>query len=77
MKQRSARPGEGRVSAGEAARYVMENSAERLGDAVIDLLDDPATRLVMGQEGQRRLAAELSWDQSVTQLLNTYRRATR
>ena len=35
---------EGRFSAGEAAHYVMENSAEKLGDAILDLLDDPARR---------------------------------
>jgi glycosyltransferase involved in cell wall biosynthesis len=66
---------EGRVSAGNAARYVMENSAERLGDAIIELLDDEALRTRMGQIGQSRLATELSWEKSVEQLKKTYRGA--
>jgi glycosyltransferase involved in cell wall biosynthesis len=32
---------EGRFSAGEAARYVPETSAALLGDAILELLDDP------------------------------------
>jgi glycosyltransferase involved in cell wall biosynthesis len=66
---------EGRFSAGDAARYVMETSAEMLGDAMIELLDDEAARTAMGEIGRRRLSTELCWDKSVEQLLNTYRLA--
>lgn len=66
---------EGRYSAGDAARYVMETSAEKLGDAIIELLDDEAARAAMGEIGRRRLREELSWEKSVEQLLNTYRLA--
>lgn len=66
---------EGRVSASDAARYVMENSAELLGDAILELLDDPAGRARMGQAGQARLIQELGWDKSVQQLLAAYARA--
>lgn len=66
---------EGRVSAGDAARYVMENSAELFGDAILELLDDPAGRARMGQAGQARLIQELGWDKSVQQLLAAYARA--
>jgi glycosyltransferase involved in cell wall biosynthesis len=66
---------EGRISAGSAARYVVENSAEKLGDAIMELLDDEATRAAMGEAGRRRLSAELSWDKSVEHLLNAYRLA--
>ena len=66
---------EGRYSAGEAARYVMENSAEKLGDAIIEMLDAEGVTRRMGELGQRRLRAELSWEKSVEQLLMAYRKA--
>ena len=66
---------EGMVSAGDAARYVMENSAEMLGDAILELLDDPTARERMGQIGYRRLTTELSWERSVEQLLKAYQYA--
>jgi glycosyltransferase involved in cell wall biosynthesis len=66
---------EGRYSAGDAARYVMENSAEQLGDAILDVLDDPAEQRRMGETGHRRLTSELGWDKSVEQLLAAYQRA--
>jgi glycosyltransferase involved in cell wall biosynthesis len=66
---------EGRYSAAEAARYVMENSAEQLGDAILEMLDDPAECQRMGQAGHRRLTTELSWQRSVEQLLAAYDRA--
>jgi glycosyltransferase involved in cell wall biosynthesis len=67
---------EGRYSAGEAARYVMENSAENLGDAIIEVLDDEAGTRRMGEIGRRRLSTELSWEKSVEQLLMAYRKAS-
>jgi glycosyltransferase involved in cell wall biosynthesis len=66
---------EGRVSAGEAARYVMENSASALGDAILEMLDDPVARERMGRIGYERLTTELGWEKSVAQLLAAYRRA--
>jgi len=63
---------EGRYSAGEAAHYVMENSAEKLGDAILEMLDDPARRDEMGSIGHERLTTELCWPKSVEQLLATY-----
>jgi glycosyltransferase involved in cell wall biosynthesis len=64
---------EGRFSAGDAARYVMENSAAQLGDAIADLLDDPTNRQQMGQLGQQRLNTELNWEKSTANLLAAYR----
>jgi len=66
---------EGRFSAGKAAHYVQENSAEQLGDALLELLDDPARREQMGRLGFQRLATELSWEKSVQELLKAYARA--
>jgi glycosyltransferase involved in cell wall biosynthesis len=68
---------EGRFSAGDAALYVMENSAEKLGDAILELLDDPARREQMGRLGRQRLTTELSWERSVQELLKTYDRAVK
>jgi len=63
---------EGRFSAGDAALYVPETSAARLGDAILELLDHPETRERMGQIGRERIHNELSWDRSVAQLLRAY-----
>ena len=67
---------EGRFSAGDAARYVMENSAEKLGDAILEMLDDSAACERMGKIGHERLTTELCWEKSVEQLLATYARAS-
>jgi glycosyltransferase involved in cell wall biosynthesis len=66
---------EGRASAGEAATYVAENSAEKLGEAIGRVLDNPEARAEMGRLGASRLKGELNWEQSVEQLLEAYRAA--
>ncbi|MEZ5300549.1 MAG: WecB/TagA/CpsF family glycosyltransferase [Verrucomicrobiales bacterium] len=63
---------EGRVSAGEAAVYVGENSAEKLGEAIGALLDDPDRRRELGEIASRRLSGELGWDKSVDTLADAY-----
>lgn len=66
---------EGRESAADAARYVGNNSAEALGEAVVKLLDDPAERQRMGQIGAQRMKELLNWERSVEQLLLAYEQA--
>jgi glycosyltransferase involved in cell wall biosynthesis len=66
---------EGRASAGDAAEYVTENSATKLGDAILRLLDDPARREKMGRLGAERLRTELNWERSVEHLLKAYEKA--
>ncbi len=66
---------EGRASAGEAARYVAENSAEKLGEAIGRVLDNPEARAEMGRIGAHRTKAVLNWEKSVEQLLKAYRAA--
>jgi glycosyltransferase involved in cell wall biosynthesis len=66
---------EGMHSAGDAALCVMENSAEKLGEAILELLDDPESRQRMGNAGRQRLTNELNWERSVQQLLAGYQRA--
>ena len=66
---------EGRVSAGDAAVYVMENSAEKLGEAIVELMDDPAKREKLGAIGAKRLHEELNWERSTAQLQAAYQMA--
>ncbi len=66
---------EGRAAAGEAASYVAENSAEKLGDAIGRLLDDPEARERMGRDGAERSRTAFNWDRSVEQLLKAYEAA--
>ena len=68
---------EGRASAGDAAVYVPENSAEKLGEAIVRLLNDPALREKMGRLGEERLRTQLNWERSVEQLLKAYQVARR
>lgn len=68
---------EARASAGDAAVYVGENSPAKLGDALLELLDDPARRAAMGALGRERLHRELNWERSVAELLAAYRAAGR
>lgn len=66
---------EGRFSAGEGAVYVMENSAEQLGDAILDLLNDAARLEQLGRAGHERLTQQLNWERSVGQLIAAYQTA--
>jgi len=66
---------EGRFSAGEGAVYVMENSVEKLGDAILALLDDAPRRQMLGTAGHERLTQVLNWERSVEQLLAAYQAA--
>ena len=66
---------EGRASAGDAAVYVARNCPIELGDAIADLLDQPALRQEMGECGERRLREALNWERSVVQLRKAYRAA--
>ncbi|MCP5560047.1 MAG: glycosyltransferase family 4 protein [Verrucomicrobiaceae bacterium] len=65
---------EGRFSAGDAAVYVMENSAASLAEAIVELLANRTARERMGREGRRRLAEDLSWNKSVVSLCAAYAR---
>jgi len=66
---------EGKASAGNAARYVGENSADKLAEAIVALLDDPEDRKRMGAYGRKRLLEELNWERSVEQLEAAYHAA--
>jgi glycosyltransferase involved in cell wall biosynthesis len=53
----------------------MENSAEKLGDAILALLDDELRRQALAAAGHARLTQELNWGRSVQQLLAAYQLA--
>ena len=63
---------EGRASAGDAAVYVGENSAVKLAEALLKLLDDPAACHKMGRRGAERIQTQLGWERSVEQLERAY-----
>ncbi|MBL9118251.1 MAG: glycosyltransferase family 4 protein [Verrucomicrobiaceae bacterium] len=67
---------EGKVSAGDSALYVHQNSAKALAAGILELLDDPLRREIMGRVGRARLESELSWENSAMQLLRAYKHAT-
>ncbi len=64
---------ESRVSAGDAAIYAKQHTAEAFGDAIIELIDDPDRRAAMADIGQARIDGPLSWDHSTENLLAAYR----
>ena len=68
---------EGRASAAESAAYVMENSSEKLAEAILGVLEDPPGREQMGRIGEQRIKTQLSWERSVEQLLSAYEAARR
>jgi glycosyltransferase involved in cell wall biosynthesis len=66
---------EGKISAAEASVYVTENSAEKLAEAIIGVLEDPAASEKMGRLGRSRLDGELSWQTSTKNLVAAVERA--
>jgi glycosyltransferase involved in cell wall biosynthesis len=66
---------EGRASAGDAALYVSENSAEQFAQALNRLLNDPQLGEQMGRRGEERIRTQLNWERSVEQLLKAYQTA--
>ena len=66
---------ESRFSAGGAAVYANEHSPEAFGDAIVELIDDPARREQMAAIGGERINGQLSWKKSEEQLMACYERA--
>jgi glycosyltransferase involved in cell wall biosynthesis len=65
---------EARYSAQDAAVYIGNNDWCAFGQAIVDLLADPARRHQMGQAGRRRIRDVLSWEVSSRHLLSAYRK---
>ncbi|MGZ5595441.1 MAG: glycosyltransferase family 4 protein [Usitatibacter sp.] len=63
---------EGRFSAQEASLYARRNDPDDLAAKIVELVDDPARRSVMGAYGRRRVENELEWRYEVPKLLSAY-----
>ena len=68
---------EGRLSAGPASLYAERNNVTSLAEAIVQLIDDQEMGARMGQLGQERFRASLSWESQVPKLLAAYKRAAR
>jgi len=66
---------EARYSAQDAAIYIPDNDWRAFGQAIVDLLSDPARCERMGQAGRKRIGTELAWTRSEEQLRAAYTRA--
>ena len=60
---------------GDAARFVAENNAGELAEAMVELLGDDASRRDLAVRGRARAEAVLGWDQIAARTLDSYRRA--
>lgn len=63
---------EGRCSAQGASLYAGRNDPLDMGAKIVELLDDPARRMAMGELGRRRVMEELEWRHEVPKLLAAY-----
>jgi glycosyltransferase involved in cell wall biosynthesis len=63
---------ETRRAAADAAVYVQ--TPQEMGDAIVELLDDPDRRRRMGAEGRRRIEGELAWEHQRSRLVRAYDR---
>lgn len=65
---------EGRFSAHEASLYAKRNDSIDMASKIIELLEDPEKRRIMGQHGYNRVKNELEWQYEKENLYNAYRR---
>jgi glycosyltransferase involved in cell wall biosynthesis len=63
---------ETRVSAGPAALYAQPNDTDEFARAIIELLDDPEQRAVMGRLGRERVERELAWPHQAPRYVGVY-----
>jgi glycosyltransferase involved in cell wall biosynthesis len=63
---------EGRFSAREASLYARRNDAFDFALKIVELLDDPQRRRMMGAYGRRRVENELEWRYERPKLLAAY-----
>jgi len=63
---------ETRFTAGEAAIYVRSGHQKAYASALVELLDDPAKRLIMGDIGIERVKTQFQWEHQKANLLKAY-----
>jgi len=64
---------ETRVSAGEAAVYVVPNDEHAYAEAIVALMDDEPRRTRLGKLGRARVEQELAWSHQERAYLGVYR----
>jgi glycosyltransferase involved in cell wall biosynthesis len=64
---------ETRVSAGEAAVYVVPNDEHAYAEAIVALMDDEPRRTHLGKLGRARVEQELAWSHQERAYLGVYR----
>ena len=64
---------EGRYSARDASLYARRNDSRDLAAKIVELLDDPERRAVMGAYARHRVDHELEWRHEAPKLLAAYR----
>jgi len=67
---------ETRVSAADAAVYVMPNDVEKYAEAIVQLVDDAPQRAWMGKLGRARVEDELAWSHQESAYLGVYQHLT-
>lgn len=60
------------VGDGKCAVMVNPDSPDEYADAIISLLDNPAVRARMGEEGRKRIESKYNWQIESGKLLNLY-----
>jgi glycosyltransferase involved in cell wall biosynthesis len=65
---------ETRVSAGDAAVYAEPNDVAAFAQAIVGLIDDPATRQLMASTGRRRVEDVLAWSHQRPRYVGVYDR---
>jgi glycosyltransferase involved in cell wall biosynthesis len=63
---------EGRFSAQEASLYAKPNDSQDFGDKIIELIEAPDRRKIMGDYGYRRVAEHFSWEVERPKLVDAY-----
>jgi glycosyltransferase involved in cell wall biosynthesis len=63
---------EGRISAQGASLYATANDPADFAEKVLELIDDPERRLLMGEYGRARVEDALAWHHEKPKLLNAY-----
>jgi glycosyltransferase involved in cell wall biosynthesis len=67
---------ETRVSAAAAAVYVKPNDVREYARAIVELMDDGASRAQLGKFGRTRVEEELAWEHQVHAYLGVYEQLT-
>lgn len=63
---------EGKVTAGDAAKYIKNNNEVEFAEAIIELLRDPAKRKKMGAVARQRIDEKLNWNIQKNNLKKAY-----